>query len=74
MHTTVLYNGELSGPKCQCAKVEAEVEKPGLAQIDLCPVFKVLLRDCVLIHCIKALATRNFNPHSLMLTTCLFES
>ena len=35
-----LQNKELSGPKCQCAKVEAGVEKPGLGTDRSLPHFQ----------------------------------
>ena len=51
-------------------RLKLGLRNPGWAQIDLCPIFKVLLRDCVvLIHCLKALVTRNINTCSLMLRT-----
>ena len=60
MPRAVSYTVELSSPKCEYAEVKAEVRKPWPIKIDPCPIFKVLLGDYILFHCLKALATRNF--------------
>lgn len=58
VHRKVPYNIDYPVQMSKC-DIEAEVEKPWPTQRDLCPIFKVLLREYVLTHGLKALATRD---------------